>query len=252
MSVWRAQKLESISIVTACAPQDVGFLAGAYESLRSQTFTNWEWVLQEDGEQTIPSEFVTQDKRISYRANGQRLGVAITRNKAIFRSRMEVIRNLDADDELANETTLERTIRCYAQPKVTYSVGAMIDILEDGSIRQFQDRIAEGFIEPGSLFDGWLTNNFFGLVHPTSVSFRRSMVMKYGPYPALEVSEDTAFLLPISQAEWGWFDSEPVTRHRKRAASITGSSGHRSDEEVQQARQFIIDRCKYLSQNQRN
>lgn len=118
-------------------------------------------------------------------------------------------------------------------------VGPMVDMDESGDTRVFDDQISSGVIERNRLYEGWLANNYFGLVHPTSLAFRRKAFFSVGGYPGLQASEDTAIIFSLNSDFDGWFADFPVTIHLKRTGSITGSAwykGH-SDEEIR--RSFI-------------
>jgi len=238
--------MPQISIVTACSIADLQFLERLYHSLKKQDLSEWEWLLQIDGVTDSSLDLFLSDSRVLVEYNRAQYGVAITRNRAIFRSCGEVIRNLDADDWLASDDVLSRTTNIFKHDLVQYSAGSLVDVLEDGNTRKFNDSIIGGLITPGTLVDGWLSNDYFGLIHPTSISFRKSLVYKYGPYPALSVSEDSAFILPISEIEWGWFDPTPVAYHSKRSVSITGSLSEFEIQQMSSTRTFITERCKYL------
>ncbi|MGH3803646.1 MAG: glycosyltransferase, partial [Pseudonocardiaceae bacterium] len=97
-----------LSVITpAWAPSEahVEFLLETYESLSSQESLggwDWEWLIQEDGEQPRLRERLPNDLRIRYAAIGVRLGAATCRTLALERARGEVTRSLDADDVLLN------------------------------------------------------------------------------------------------------------------------------------------------------
>ena len=212
-----------LSVVTAVHPRDSHYLEDAYRSISGQSEQRWEWVIQEDGGRSELSHWSGRDARISYSANHAQLGVAATRNLACFRARGPILRNLDADDMLATDDVIEYTVGVFSRQDVDYMVGPMVDLLEDGTTRVFEEHLVSGPIKPGVLFAAWRERSRFGVVHPTSLAIRTSVFARYGPYPAVFHGEDTAMLLPVSQVCTGWFADRPVSIHRKRSSSLTGS-----------------------------
>ncbi|RZI95100.1 MAG: hypothetical protein EOO67_03285 [Microbacterium sp.] len=120
----------------------------------------------------------------------------------------------------------------------------MIDLLPDGERRSFPETLASGVIPTRRLYEGWRSNGYFGLAHPTSLAIRRSVFLERGGYPGLSSSEDTALLLPVSMSHLGYFLDAPVTVHRKRPGSITATGWHTDSEAAARRHAFIIDVCE--------
>ena len=90
-----------VSIITptwACA----GFIGETIRSVQSQTYQNWELLIQDDCSDDNTLEvlqpFMEADARIKYECNPQNSGAAITRNAALRRAKGRWIAFLDADD----------------------------------------------------------------------------------------------------------------------------------------------------------
>lgn len=81
-----------------CGP----FLRAAIDSVRSQTYTNWELLIQDDASTdnsvAVVEEFAVQDSRIKLARNSRNMGAAVSRNRAIERSRGGYLAFLDSDD----------------------------------------------------------------------------------------------------------------------------------------------------------
>lgn len=81
-----------------CGP----FLRMAIDSVLSQTYGNWELLIQDDAStdesQTIIEEYAAREPRIKFGRNDRNEGAALSRNKAIERSEGEYLAFLDSDD----------------------------------------------------------------------------------------------------------------------------------------------------------
>lgn len=235
-----------ISVITAASPRDAVYVKGLAHSIISQVDSSWEWLVQEDGptsEWRVVEELTDQ---VRYANSPTVNGPAVARNLAVALARGEIVRNVDADDELT-PGVLAYTADVFSRhPEVDYLVGPVVDVLEDGTEREFDEILAPGPIAPGTLFQLWIERNHFGAVHPTCLAIRRSVFLRNGGYTALPVSEDTALLLATSQNSLGWFADRPLAKHRKRSASIT-SQGWASEPVAASTRyEFIRRRCELL------
>lgn len=233
-----------ISILMACAPSDAALAERAVASVLSQDLTDWELLICEDGPTTKTAGIANLDERIVWSNTHIAAGPAVTRNLASTLASSPILRNLDADDQVADPGVLRATVDVFdSRPDVAYVVGPMIDLLEDGTQRSFPDVLEPGDIQPGVLYDGWERQHHFGLVHPTSMAIRTSIFHRYGGYPGLPSSEDTALLLPVSMLHTGYFMSRPVTLHAKRSGSITSLSWHLEEEAAVSRIEFIRRVC---------
>lgn len=84
-----------------------GYLAEAIESVVSQTFTDWEFIIVDDGStdgsDTIIKKYAKEDKKIKYYRNEQNLGVIKTLNRGISLCSGKYIARMDADDICVSE-----------------------------------------------------------------------------------------------------------------------------------------------------
>ena len=78
------------------------FIAQTIESVRAQTYTNWEMLIVDDcstdNSYQIALEYAQKDSRIKVFQNEKNSGAAISRNKAIELSQGEYLAFLDSDD----------------------------------------------------------------------------------------------------------------------------------------------------------
>lgn len=100
-----------------CSP----FLRTAIDSVLSQTYGNWELLIQDDastdGSLAIIEEYAARDPRIKFERNDRNRGAALTRNRAIERSEGEYLAFLDSDDvwlpkKLETQLTFMQTHDC--------------------------------------------------------------------------------------------------------------------------------------------
>ena len=76
------------------------YIADAIHSVLSQTYTNWELLIVDDGSTDHTADIVGsfEDKRIHFQRNTQNMGAALTRNKALQAAQGRYIAFLDSDD----------------------------------------------------------------------------------------------------------------------------------------------------------
>lgn len=214
--------MPKISILTAVAPSDVKHLDETYKSLVSQDLSDWQWILVADSDTPLLKDCFTEDHRVVTTHTGQsRLGPAAARNLGSGLVESPVIRNLDADDLLADDTVLSRTVRVFdQQPSVAFAGGSCVDFTEDGEHIFWDDPLKEGIIPEGFLYLFWERHKVNAL-HPTTLSVRTDVFFCVGGYPALPAAEDTSLMFVLNQRHAGWFDPKPVTLYRKHNGSIT-------------------------------
>ncbi|MDF1517726.1 MAG: glycosyltransferase family 2 protein [Lutibacter sp.] len=90
-----------VSIITPCF-NAADFIAETISSVQSQTFTDWEWFIIDDGSQDISvsiiAEFAQNDARIKLLPLKKNAGAAIARNMGIALAKGKYLTFIDADD----------------------------------------------------------------------------------------------------------------------------------------------------------
>lgn len=79
------------------------YLMGSIESVRQQTYANWEIVLVDDGSIDNSEEFykeLEKDSRIHIFRNGKNMGCGFTKRRCVEESKGELCGFLDPDDEI--------------------------------------------------------------------------------------------------------------------------------------------------------
>ncbi len=117
-------------------------LPRAIESVRRQTYKNWELLIVDDrssdNTETIVKNYAFIDNRIRYLKNERKKGPAGARNFGILNSTGEYIAFLDSDDEWT-EVHLEECINVLKNYDVKACFALWITIKEDGEVRKVFD-----------------------------------------------------------------------------------------------------------------
>ena len=98
-------------------------LPKAIDSVRAQTYTNWELIIVDDGSTDNTEEIINTyrraDPRIRYAKHETNKGLAASRNTGVRESRGSYIANLDSDDEwLPQKLEKELAVFRTAPPSV--------------------------------------------------------------------------------------------------------------------------------------
>lgn len=108
------------------------FIRESIDSVRNQTYTNWELLIVDDCSTDNTDEIVASysDERIRYFKNEKNSGAALTRNRAMREARGEWIAFLDSDD-LWTPEKLERQIRFMKENNYVFSYHEYVKIDEE-------------------------------------------------------------------------------------------------------------------------
>lgn len=237
----------SVSVLTAVRDPNPEFLLDAYRSLREQAGPVWEWLIQIDAESvtSLPRE-IERDVRASVQANGCQLGTAGTRNRALLRSRAELVQNLDGDDQLLAGALDGAAAALGSDPSLAFAFGRTVDLRPDGSRRSsWREQIpfAPGRIEPGTLDAYWLATGHDPL--PMSpLMWRKSVLYAFGGWAALSVLEDAALIYPVAALYPCYYLDHDTQLYRIHSQQRTASSDYRHERAPN--RQFVFHRLQAL------
>ena len=103
--------MELVSIITPCYNSE-NYIAETYQSINTQTYTNWEWIIVDDCSNDKSVDIIKsfQDDRIKLFVEATNQGAANARNKALSLSKGKYITFIDSDD-LWLPSFLETTIK---------------------------------------------------------------------------------------------------------------------------------------------
>lgn len=231
-----------VSVITPVHPPSIPYLADAYASLGKQEMPDgwdWQWLVQEDGQTGALVDALPDDPRISV-GSGRPGGPGVARTLALSRVAGDLIKVLDADDQLT-PGALARDIAAFdAHPQIGWTTSRVLDLLPDGSTAGWDKDPAGGVIARGDVLSFWQANDYRASVHPATLCLRRDLVFALGGWMALPASEDTGLLLAASAVSEGYFTREYGLLYRKWPGQVTGQAAHREPAEYE-ARMKIIE-----------
>ena len=112
------------------------YIEAAIDSVRSQSYTNWELIIVDDASKDetrcIVEKIADSDERIRFYINEENAGVLVTRARAASYAKGEWIAILDSDDKWTTdklEKQLER--QRWTQAELIYTASAFIDENDD-------------------------------------------------------------------------------------------------------------------------
>lgn len=230
------RKVPLLSVTTPALQPRRLFLLDAYRSLCEQECP-WEWVVQLDGRAAgLPKE-LKEDKRVHLESNGRHLGIAITRNRALARTRGAYIQNLDADDMLLPGSLLARLRPLEQDADLAFCFGRSLRLGHNGDTAK--DRpppLAIGRVSPGQLEHRWRTDGRSPVKYGT-ILWRRSILLGRGGWTALSEMEDVAATLAIS-LEWSsYYVNADVALFRNHPDQVTNREAYLNDRAIN--RRFI-------------
>ena len=144
----------------------------AIDSILSQTFTDFECIIIDDGSNdntwSILEQYQAKDSRIRIIKNEQNMQIAATLNKGLSIAKADLVARMDADD-FAYPNRLERQYNfMQMHPEVT-NCGTWLETYEEGDLWQYPTENKD--IKAHMLF-------YCCIAHPT-VIMRKDIVLKY-------------------------------------------------------------------------
>lgn len=123
-----------ISIITATFNSE-NELLHTYNSIRNQTFVNWEWLITDDcssdNTRELLESIATSDNKVTVLKNTENSGAAVSRNLSISLARGDFIAFIDSDD-LWLPSKLEKQIKFMEENDINFSFTAYELIDEKG------------------------------------------------------------------------------------------------------------------------
>jgi len=191
-----------ISILMPVFDVPAAYLAECWESIRAQTFREWELVLVDDGSRAAETiaeiDRIAGDPRVVLVRLEENQGIAPALNLGLSRCRGRFVARMDADDKMM-PTRLQRQFDyLQAQPDVTV-LGTQLQAIDWRT-----KKLLKPTAHPEQITDEFIkhqqnTSEIWFLNHPT-VMLRRSEVMNLGGYPSYRVAQDLALWLKVVQA----------------------------------------------------
>jgi glycosyltransferase involved in cell wall biosynthesis len=243
-----------VSVVTPVHPLNATFLPDAYRSLRAQQLPagwTWEWLIQEDGTTGDVADLLAHllpgdDPRIRL-GMGRHGGPGVARNLALARARGQLVKALDADDQLTPGALARDLVILEAHPDVAWTTSRVLDLLPDGSTAGFEHDPPEGRLDGAQVAGHWRTHHYRAAVHPATLCMRRQHLLAVGGWMALPASEDTGLLIALAMIAPGWFIRDVGLLYRKWPGQNTSSGAHRDPGEWETRMRLIDARADALA-----
>lgn len=163
-----------ISVVTAVWNR-ADTVGDAVESLRAQTWADWEHVVQDgastDGSLEVLKRLADPRTRLESGRDG---GIYPALNRAFARATGEVVGLLHSDDMFAAPDVLETVAGAFADPEVDAVYGDLLYVRRDDPSRVVRTWTSRPF-HPGLLRRGWMP------AHPT-LFLRRRVIERHGAF----------------------------------------------------------------------
>ncbi|MFI7607434.1 glycosyltransferase family 2 protein [Micromonospora sp. NPDC049366] len=238
-----------ISVITAVHAPMADLLQDAYASLVKQELPSgwkWEWLVQEDSLDGQIAKLLPVDKRIKF-GSGKPGGPGVARTVALARATGELVKVLDADDQLTAGALARDIALLTERPEVGWTTSRVLDLLPDGTQISWKHQDPEeGPIARRSIVDFWLNNEHRLPVHPATLCIRRQLLLALGGWMALPASEDTGLLLAANVLSDGYFIEEPGLLYRKWSGQTTMQATFIDEEARVHRTRIVEDRARAL------
>lgn len=230
-----------VSILMPVFDTPVAYLSECWESIRAQTFREWELVLVDDGSrspETIAEiDRIAGDPRVVLIRLNENQGITAALNLGLKRCRGKLVARMDSDDKML-PTRLERQF-AYMQTHPDVSIlgaqsqGIEWDTKYAYSPTRHPEQVTNEIIEHQRV-----TSQIFFLNHPT-VMFRPEAVLKLGGYPNYRIAQDLGLWLRAFRAGLKIHNLPTVELHYGlHPNQVSKSSGVRLEEYAQ-----IVEEC---------
>ena len=193
------------------------YVAEAIESILAQTFTDFEFLIVDDGstDGTLPilNRFAARDSRIRV-ISRPNTGIVGALNEMLGLARADLVARMDADD-VALPVRFERQVRYLDEHPECVMVGSRVTIIDpDGdALTEMGDALSHEQIVTDLL-------NYKGqMVYHPAVIYRRKAVLDLGGYrPECREAEDLDLFLRLAEVGQIVNLPEPLLKYREHRA----------------------------------
>ncbi len=215
-----------VSIITP-AYNAAAHIEEMIRSVLAQTFSQWEWIIVDDGSTDTTREIVSKidDPRVTLAVSEHSGLPAVARNKAIAMARGRYVAFLDADDIWMPEKLEFQVKYLDAKPDVGLVFSKIFYFYEEsGRRRRRPEPSMHGLANPGNLFPRVAFHN---PICTSSAMVRRSLFERFGTMdedPQQRGSEDYEFWLRLApHTLFGWIE-QPLVWYRVVRTSVSGNA----------------------------
>jgi len=210
---------QKISVIITSYNQKV-YLAGAIESVLSQTFQPYEIIICDDascdGSQDVIKSYKSKyPELIKYIFHEKNLGRSGNRNSGLRVAKGDFLSWLDGDDRYCS-AKLENELNTILQnDKLKWVYSKVIFTDENGKLKGYPKTISS----TGNIFDTLIGNVGRNPIYPL---IEKSVIDKVGYFDErLDLYEDFDFYLRLSKNFECSFCSEPLIEYRQHSGGIT-------------------------------
>lgn len=224
--------MPDLSILTPIYNPEISFLEDSYRDILNQNI-DWEWIIYWDGLATVSlPENIVEDSRVRVFEGEERWGIAITRNRALMKSRGRLIHAHDYDDRLLPGAMESSARVLLGNPSIAYTCGHWDDLVLREGKWEVEEYPNSG-IREGILPRGWKSSRKTKEGRaisppPGSYTFRRLFLEAYGGWGALSTEEDTMIIGTIRERHEGYFLPGVLGLYRKHSSNITNQEETRA------------------------
>jgi hypothetical protein len=196
-------------------------LANAIQSVRLQTYSDFELIIVDDASIDNTREVVNnfQDYRIQYLPLARNMGVSAARNAGLKKSRGKYIAFLDSDDEWVTEKLAKQIQVFETSDEKVGAIYSSINIIDGQAIQQKDNQVPM----TGDVYENLLYQNFVGT--PSSVMVKRECLTTETLFdPLLRCAEDWDFWLQIAKNWHFACIEEPLIIYRNHNDQGRGST----------------------------
>ncbi|OGO06384.1 MAG: hypothetical protein A2Y73_07940 [Chloroflexi bacterium RBG_13_56_8] len=191
------------------------YLPAAVESILGQTFSDFEFIIVDDGSTDQTSKILQsfRDERIVLLKNNRNLGLTKSLNRGLERARGEYIARLDADDISLPERLARQVQYLDAHPELGLVASAVVYIDPDGNELGVQR------IRTRDFYSALLDVDF--VWEHSATMFRTACVQAVGPYrDEFKYMQDVDLWLRIGEKSGLMVLGEPLIKLRLHPESI--------------------------------
>jgi glycosyltransferase involved in cell wall biosynthesis len=193
------------------------YVAEAIESILSQTFRDFEFLIVDDGStdgsRAILEPFAVRDSRIQL-VSRPNTGIVAALNEMIGRSRGELLARMDADD-ISLPHRFESQIGYLNDHPECVMVGSRVQVIDPDGMPL---TVMSDALTHEQLVEGLLANRG-QLIHHPAVMYRKSVVVDIGGYRDIfDEAEDLDLFLRLAEVGKVVNIEEPLLKYREHLA----------------------------------
>ncbi len=204
---------------------DLSYLPQAVASILGQTFTNFEFIIIDDGSTDGSDDFLCRlsDPRLRVIRNEINLGLTLSLNRGLQEARGHFIARMDADDIALSTRLQKQVVFLRAHPDIGICGSACIRINSTGK------RLGIGRVPVDPMTIRWASLLKNPFIHPTVMLNRHILDQGQMAYdPSFRWAQDYELWIRFLKVTWGANLAEPLLLYRIHPNQVT--SGYRTDQ----------------------